>query len=622
MNETDRFLKQHERRKRMRTVFEIIMLAALLFVLIDVLFVTKHYVRALDEDAVANPKNGFIAISYVGVDRYGNNAQNLISKQRLDEQVAALLASGYTTITEEDVIDYYKNGTPLPQKALLLMFEDGRRDTAIFASDVIEKYNCHAMMFSYADKMEIYDNKFLSAGDLKELLDSTYWDIGTNGYRLEYINVYDRYKHFIGRLNSAEFSDLSQYIHRDYDHYLMDFIRDRDGVAIENYSEMKNRIELDYDKMKTLYSSRLGFIPSSYCLMHANSKIKYGTNELVSAENEEQIKNTFTLCFNREGYSVNNLESTPLDLTRLQPQAYWYTNHLLMRIWDDTKQDIRFVTGDTAKASGWNVEEGAAEYKDNSIILTSMPSGFGRVKKSGINVQNLEMDVRLKGNMYGSQGVYLRGGEKLSTYIYAGIENDVLTVEEKSLNGTTRFAQIDMYDFFNKAQRSVEEDERDGQIMAQDIILKSDASESEKQHALAKKEELLKEDVKTLQEGGEEYRPETDLLSVADYEMKITLNGDRLSVWIDNQPVLKDQKVSVTGGGSVWLEAAVQHDTFSQRNIYDDVYDGVFENLSIREIQADGQTSALYNYTEGLDRVWVDLKNTYEDVAKWFKYVF
>ncbi len=52
------------------------------------------------------------------------------------------------------------------------------------------------MMYSYADKLEKYDNKFLSASDLLELKGSTYWDIGTNGYRLEYINVYDRYKHF------------------------------------------------------------------------------------------------------------------------------------------------------------------------------------------------------------------------------------------------------------------------------------------------------------------------------------------------------------------------------------------------------------------------------------------
>ena len=622
MNEADRFLKRHEKKKRIRTIFELIAVALMIYVLIQVLFLTKYYVKPTDAKMALSTDQGFIAVSYVGVDRFGNNAQNLISQQRLDEQVAALLASGYTTVTEADITDYYLNGTPLPEKALFLMFEDGRRDTAIFASDVLEKYNCHGMMYTYADKLEKYDNKFLSASDLLELKNSTYWDLGTNGYRLEYINVYDRYKHFIGRLNSVGFSDLSLYIQRDYDHYLMDFIRDRDGVSLENYTEMQNRIKLDYDKMNEIYSAQLGFLPASYCLMHANSKILYGTNDLVSAENEEYIKEMFTLCFNREGYSINNLESTAVDLTRLQPQAYWYTNHLLMRIWDDTKQNMTFVSGDETKKASWSVEEGAAEFKDNSIVVTSLPSGHGRVKQKNVNEANVELDLRLKGNMYGSQGVYLRGDDELSTYIYVGIENDQLTVEQCSGGNVTKFAQINLFDFLGKAQRSVEEDELQSQIETQNAIVKGNANATSKQDAEAKKEELLKENVKTLQEGADEYRPETDLLSIGNYQLKVVLNGNKMTVLVDNKAVLTDQKVSVTESGSLWLEAAVQHDTYSQRNIYDNVYDGVFENVCVKQINENDEPVTLYSYIDGIDRVWVDIKNTYEDVAKWFKYVF
>jgi hypothetical protein len=502
------------------------------------------------------------------------------------------------------------------------MFEDGRRDTAIFASDVLESYNSHGMMYTYADKLENYDNKFLSASDLLELKSSTYWDLGTNGYRLEYINVFDRYKHFIGGLDSVGFSDLSSFIQRDYDHYLMDFIRDRDGVAIENYNEMKNRIALDYDKMSNIYAAQLGFVPASYCLMHANSKILYGTNDLVSAENEIHLKEMFTLCFNREGYSINNHESSSFDLTRLQPQAYWYTNHLLMRVWDDTKKDMRFVTGDESKKANWSIEEGAAEFKDNNIIVTSLPSGFGRVKQATINAADVELGVRLKGNMYGSQGVYLRSDDKLSTYIYVGIENDLLTVEESNGGNITKFAQIDLFEFLGRAERSLEEDELQSQIETQNTIIMSDADAAAKRVAEAKKTELLSEDVETLQEGGDEYRPETDLLSVGNYELKVVLDGDKMTVLIDGKAILTNQKVTVTGGGALWLEAAVQHDTYSQRNIYDDVYDGVFENVCVREIKNDGEPVTLYNYIDGLDRVWVDVKNTYEDVAKWFKYIF
>ena len=76
------------------------------------------------------------------------------------------------------------------------MFEDGRRDTVLFSEKILEKYNYKATILSYADKFAEKDPKFLSAKDLKKLQDNGYWELGTNGYRLSYINSYDRYDRF------------------------------------------------------------------------------------------------------------------------------------------------------------------------------------------------------------------------------------------------------------------------------------------------------------------------------------------------------------------------------------------------------------------------------------------
>lgn len=46
--------------------------------------------------------------------------------------------------------------------------------------------------------------------------------------------------------------------------------------------------------------------------------------------------------FNREGDSHNDRKSSIYDLTRMEPRAYWPVNHLLMRIYDDGADDIRF----------------------------------------------------------------------------------------------------------------------------------------------------------------------------------------------------------------------------------------------------------------------------------------
>ena len=51
------------------------------------------------------------------------------------------------------------------EKALYLMFEDGRRDTAIFSSPIIEELNYHATMFTYPEKFDRGDTKFLLPDD-------------------------------------------------------------------------------------------------------------------------------------------------------------------------------------------------------------------------------------------------------------------------------------------------------------------------------------------------------------------------------------------------------------------------------------------------------------------------
>lgn len=96
----------------------------------------------------------------------------------------------------------------LPKKALFLMFEDGRKDTVLFTEKLLEKLNYQATILTYGEKFKRDDQKFISAKDLRKLQKEGFWELGTNGYRLSYINCYDRYKHFLGQLDSKEFVEI------------------------------------------------------------------------------------------------------------------------------------------------------------------------------------------------------------------------------------------------------------------------------------------------------------------------------------------------------------------------------------------------------------------------------
>ena len=140
--------------------------------------------------------------------------------------------------------------------------------------------------------------------------------------------------------------------------------------------------------------------------------------------------------FNREGYALNDRKSSVYDLTRMQPQAYWYPNHLLMRIKYDINEEIAFNRGDEARYSLWNVVEGAAEFQPEKIVLTSLPENRGLMYlKNSEEFKNLDLSVRLTGNKLGTQKIYLRADQKLDRYVAVNLSNNMLLVSEKTGGG-------------------------------------------------------------------------------------------------------------------------------------------------------------------------------------------
>ena len=54
---------------------------------------------------------------------------------------------------------------------------------------------------------------------------------------------------------------------RRYNHYLMDFIRDKYGVPKESATRMYYRIGYDYERLEELYREGIGYVPGLYVLM-------------------------------------------------------------------------------------------------------------------------------------------------------------------------------------------------------------------------------------------------------------------------------------------------------------------------------------------------------------------
>lgn len=570
------FTKQKNSKKMKRTVFQVIILG-IAIVLLAHLFINFRTYRPYDSNiAMSNKKNtGFIALSYFGVDRLGNTS-DLIGKDRLQEHLQALQKQGYVTITQKDIENYYKNNTPLPSKALFLMFEDGRRDTAIFAQNILEKLNYKATMFTYPDKFDKKDTKFLTPQDLTNLQNSSFWEMGTNGYRLEYINVFDRYHNYIGDISSLEYSMMRPYLGRNYNHYLMDYIRDKEGFPTESHRQMVNRINYDYEHLRDTYIKQLGFVPSVYVLMHANTT-QFGNNNEVSAVNEKWIRKLFTINFNREGYSLNQRNSSMYDLTRMQPKPYWPVNHLLMRIKYDVGQDISFVQGDEVRQEKWDLLKGASEIQGPILILTTLPekNAIIKLKNSG-TYQNLHVSVRLKGNELGTQQLLLRADKGMNTYISVALSDGYLVLTERRHNQKTDIFRKKMDDILGKKTLSIEEDQRNAEVQEYQTYAKYAPTAKQSASFKAQAEKRKNESAAGIDEGALPYEGHLNAGKLSNHLLHISLRDDNISVIVDGKEAVSNLPVSITEAGDVLLGAV-----WSKNDEGDDVYDAVFDNLKI-----------------------------------------
>lgn len=546
-------------RKIIRGTIQGIILLLLVFLLLRAWLTTNTYAPYDDTD-IQTKDSGFIALSYFGVSRIGDDVT--ITTKRFEEHIKALKENGYVTITQQDVLDYYLNGEKLPEKALFIMFEDGYAGTAIFAGKLMQKYNLKATMLTYGDKLASKDPKFLTPKDLIQLEKETYWEIGTNGYRLSYINVFDKEENYLGELSSYEFVEVRKELNRKYNHYLMDYIRDEYEVPKETYQQMKNRIITDYQLLEKSYTEGINYVPQLHVLMHANTEM-YGNNQRVSDVNEEMIKDMFSMNFNREGFSVNNEECDLYDLTRMQPQAYWSPNHLLMRIWDDTKQDVTFEVGDKKESKQFEAVKGATQFGEESIIITSLPSDSGLIKlKDSEDYQDVQLDVTVSGNVLGGQGIYLRADENLQNYVKVQLINNELRIFEC--------------------------------VEGVETIVKSEDLES-------------LEDIDT---------SNIQLFTSAKRQLKIGLKGDVITVEVNGKDFSPEDTLHQVKPGSLLLESICDEEAYSQRNLYDDVYDGVFEKLVVSSI--DSKEILYDNQLHGLNKVRSSIEKEWGKIVNWF----
>lgn len=420
--------RKKNRRKVIRVILQVIILLAAVIFLGNKVANFKHY-KVPDKTAYTNNES-FIALTYFGVGRIAS--PKLVSREMLDKQLGILHKAGYTTISQNDVMDFYNKGAALPDKALFLSFEDGRNDSALFSQPLLEKYNYKASMLTYGNRLGDDDNKFLQPKELKSMEKTGYFEMGSNGYRLSYINIVTDDQRYLGEKAEKELPNKIAIEY--YNHYLMDFKRDKNMIPKETAIQMEERLTKDYNAMEKAYTKELGAVPKLYMIMHANAM--YNTmNELVEQVNDKRIKSLFSLHFNREGLARNTNKDEPYNLTRLQINPGWSINQFIMRVNESVKRAIPYEFGDAGHKEQWRFKKGVAQFTGNRIILTTLPNKTAVMTLDKEQPQDIKVTATLKGKVMGEQSIYLRQNKDATAYIRVAIKNNYLRIYEKQADG-------------------------------------------------------------------------------------------------------------------------------------------------------------------------------------------
>lgn len=570
-------VQRKNRRKIIKVTAQVVVLAVVAVLLANAIFDFRTYKEP--DRAAWRQDQGFIALSYFGVGRTGTS--KLVSKSQLDAQLKALYEQGYTTISQQDIIDYYRNGKKLPDKALYLSFEDGRNDSALFAQPLLEKYNYKATFLSYADKMGNSERKFLQPKDMLKMTRTGYWELGTNGNRLTYINIFDSEGRYIGVKDEGELTSKSNVEY--YNHYLMDFIRDENMIPLENRAEMEERIQADYEAMNKVYTESLGYVPGTYMIMHANA-LGSGMNQLVADANTEQIEQLFGMNFNREGMAFNSQDSDLYNLTRVQPAPYWSTNHLLMKLHKDQGQSMQFVRGDKQQADKWELLGGAVEFSDNRFVVTSPPSQAGTVYLKGSEETDVTVSAKALGNVVGRQSIYVRYDRTKGSYVRLLLENNNVVVEQKRAGQAPE-------ELFTYSLPKVEWGEEDLQFDKASVYTKEQT-----------------------QAGDRDDENEYPVNILGNRSLEISVKGHSVSVSVDQQLILDQQPVDVSiGAGGVAFESQ-----YHEQNEKDDIYDAIFEDVTITSESAGGDRKLLFtNKPSGLTGVLTGVQRSLNRAVDW-----
>ncbi len=256
------------------------------------------------EQEIPRTANCFLAISYEGVSHLPDPSGRYISTEAFRSHLMALIGAGYHPIGLQDICDFYYDNRLLPDKAVLLTFENTRKSTYFETRPILDEVNWRAVMGVVTKKVGSWDNDVILRPYLKTMALDARWDLASESHEgTEFITVTPQ-----GR-KAPFFSSL---------------MWDRQKARYESLADFKDRIEKDHQSALAEFEGKLGTKPLAFFFPLGNYGQFDQSNRLLRESNLEAVSRHYKLGFILNNQALNeattdrrrlNRTTIPADMT-------------------------------------------------------------------------------------------------------------------------------------------------------------------------------------------------------------------------------------------------------------------------------------------------------------------
>jgi poly-beta-1,6-N-acetyl-D-glucosamine N-deacetylase len=107
----------------------------------------------------------------------GRAGRYTVSPRSFAEQMAALHASGFHAITAAQLLDFVHGRGMLPQRPVLITFDDGLGSAWRVADPIIQRYGMHAISFVISGQIGRHGYYYMHPQELRSMIRSGRWDV-------------------------------------------------------------------------------------------------------------------------------------------------------------------------------------------------------------------------------------------------------------------------------------------------------------------------------------------------------------------------------------------------------------------------------------------------------------